>query len=130
MSDQKPSPDAPAYEPGSIEEFLDKQAPLVSRLKGEHGDRLAVVRSPWGPIIVAKKPSYQQDLAFNAALRHPNPVKQCEGSYALLQNVIVWPDMGTFRQLREEYGFQFVDDLAARVMGCWGPKNPGAEKNL
>ena len=124
-------PPAEKREPSALEKFLaqpDVQR-AIDTAKSE-GRELCAIQSAWGPCVITRKPTYEEELAFTASSRHTNVTQQAHGAPRLLEAILIYPSLPDLRILRDKHGYQFVDNLVAITLREFGPTGEPDSKKL
>lgn len=121
----------PKTEPaeGTFDWFLAQPdiSAAIKEARAQNGENLAGLLSAWGPFIVVRKPTFEEELAFHASQSNQSPTKQKWGSILLVEACLIYPDHQEFKLLREQHGYLFADNVCAIILERFGPQDKVTE---
>jgi len=93
---------------------------------------LACITSGWGKnlFLVVHKPTFEQELAYQAGKNNPSPTQQAWAAVKFAENCLVYPSLVEFEALKKEHGYMFVDNVAAMIMIQWSPGGTSEVKKI
>lgn len=102
----------------------------LNEARATYGTNISGILSGWGPFVIIRKPTFEEELAFHASQKNPNPTQQCWGGIKLVEACLLYPSHQDFMLLRQKHGFLFADNIASFCLSEFGPEKNTESKKL